>query len=114
MNEKIKELRTTLNLSINQFALPLERSATYFKMVERNRATPNEKLVKQICEVYHVNPEYFFGEMKVEDAVEVKSNEEKNREIGRRVKEIRTEKGMTLVKRKRKIVSTFSNCLHLG
>ena len=95
----IKELRKELKLSLNKFADPLEISSGYIKRVEDGRSIPSQKVIDSICAIYHVNPKYFQGKLSLEAAVEKpKSKEEINAEIGLRVKEIRQERGMMLVK----------------
>lgn len=95
----MKELRNKLNLSLNKFAAPLEISSGYIKRVEDGRTIPSQRVLDSICISYNVNPLYFQGKLSLEATVKKsKTKEEINAEIGVRLKEIRQEREMTLVK----------------
>ena len=45
---------------------------------------------------FHVNPAFFTGEMDIDEAVKVVSLEEEMKQVGKRLKQARLEKGLTL------------------
>ena len=95
MNEKIKELRKLLNLSLVAFSKPLGCSPTHIKRMEVGTVIPGEEFISKLCEVYHISPAYFDGTVSIEE-LDIKDQEEENKEIGKRLKQARKEKGMTL------------------
>ena len=95
MNEKIKELRKLLNLSLVSFSKPLGCSPTHIKRMEVGTVIPDEEFISKMCEVYHISPAYFDGSVSIEE-LNIKDKEEEKKEIGKRLKQARKEKGMTL------------------
>ena len=95
MNEKIKELRKLLNLSLVAFSKPLGCSPTHIKRMEVGTVIPDEEFISKMCEVYHISPAYFDGTVSIEE-LDIKDQEEEKKEIGKRLKQARKEKGMTL------------------
>ena len=95
MNEKIKELRKLLNLSLVAFSKPLGCSPTHIKRMEVGTVIPGEEFISKLCEVYHISPAYFDGTVSIEE-LDIKDKEEEKKEIGKRLKQARKEKGMTL------------------
>ena len=95
MNEKIKELRKLLNLSLVAFSKPLGCSPTHIKRMEVGTVIPDEEFIGKLCEVYHISPAYFDGSVSIEE-LNIKDKEEEKKEIGKRLKQARKEKGMTL------------------
>ena len=95
MNEKIKELRKLLNLSLVSFSKPLGCSPTHIKRMEVGTVIPDEEFISKLCEVYHISPAYFDGTVSIEE-LDIKDKEEEKKEIGKRLKQARKEKGMTL------------------
>ena len=95
MNEKIKELRKLLNLSLVAFSKPLGCSPTHIKRMEVGTVIPDEEFIGKLCEVYHISPAYFEGKVSIEE-LDIKDQEEEKKEIGKRLKQARKEKGMTL------------------
>ena len=95
MNEKIKELRKLLNLSLVAFSKPLGCSPTHIKRMEVGTVIPDEEFISKLCEVYHISPAYFDGTVSIEE-LDIKDKEEEKKEIGKRLKQARKEKGMTL------------------
>ena len=95
MNEKIKELRKLLNLSLVAFSKPLGCSPTHIKRMEVGTVIPGEEFISKLCEVYHISPAYFDGTVSIEE-LNIKDKEEEKKEIGKRLKQARKEKGMTL------------------
>ena len=95
MNEKIKELRKLLNLSLVAFSKPLGCSPTHIKRMEVGTVIPDEEFISKMCEVYHISPAYFEGKLSIEE-LNIKDKEEEKKEIGKRLKQARKEKGMTL------------------
>ena len=94
--EKIADLRKMLGLSLAAFAKPLGCSPTHIKRMEVGTVTPDEEFINKVCEVYHVNPEYFTGSMDINMAVAAPSVSEQKILVGQRLKQARLEKGKTL------------------
>lgn len=89
MKDKIGQLRHNLNLSLVAFSKPLGCSPTQIKRMEIGTVIPSEDILERICDRFKVDRRYFTGELKLEDAVQIKSKEEKCIEIGKRLREIR-------------------------
>lgn len=66
------------------------------RRIEIGEVVVNEELIRKICSTYHVNPAYFEGTVDIGEAVRVVDQEEKKKEVGKRVKQVRLENGMTL------------------
>ena len=96
MNKKIVELRNKLGLSRVAFAKDLDSSATQMKRMEIGTVIPDDEFLQKICSTYHVNPAYFEGTLEVDEAVKVVSMEEEMKQVGKRLKQARSEKGLTL------------------
>lgn len=96
MNKKIVELRNKLGVSRVAFAKDLGSSATQMKRIEIGTVIPDDEFIQKICSTYHVNPAYFTGEVDIDDAVSVVRPEEKKKQVGKRLKKMRIEKGLTL------------------
>ena len=78
-------LKTDIVITLKQNKkrfLPLHNS--YFSQVLCGRPT------------FHVNPAFFTGEMDIDEAVKVVSLEEEMKQVGKRLKQARLEKGLTL------------------
>lgn len=56
MNDRIKQLRTTLGLSREAFGESLGGSGSVIKNLEYEKTTPKPAFVKLICQTYNVNP----------------------------------------------------------
>ena len=66
------------------------------KRFETGVSVPKEKLINTICEKYHVNPVYFTGEIRIDEAItETAKDDRKN--AGKRLKQIRLEMDMSLM-----------------
>ena len=96
MNKKIVELRNKLGLSRVAFAKDLGSSATQMKRMEIGTVIPDDEFLQKICSTFHVNPGYFEGTVEVDEAVKVVSMEEEMKQVGKRLKQARSEKGLTL------------------
>ena len=96
MNKKIVELRNKLGVSRVTFAKDLGSSATQMKRMEIGTVIPDDEFIQKVCSTYHVNPAYFTGEVDIDDAVSVVRPEEKKKQVGKRLKKMRIEKGLTL------------------
>lgn len=58
MNRRIKIIREALHLSQREFGEPLGVSRDVISNLEYGRVQPKERLIKQICNLYHVNPHW--------------------------------------------------------
>lgn len=92
----IMKLRQYLNLSLAAFGEPLGYSGTHISRFEKNVTKPSQEIVDKICRVYNVNPKYFNGEIKLEDAVKPVSREEHNRLVGERIEAVRVKRNMSI------------------
>ena len=96
MNKKIVELKNKLGLSRASFARALDISPSQMARIEAGKVVLSDEFLKEICSTYHVNPAYFTGEVDIDDAVSVVRPEEKKKQVGKRLKKMRIEKGLTL------------------
>lgn len=55
MNERIKEIRKTLNLSQKEFGEKIGVSDTAISKLEKGERNPSEQTIKSICREYNVN-----------------------------------------------------------
>ena len=96
MNKKIVELRNKLGLSRASFAKALDISPSQMARIEAGKVVLSDEFLKKICSTFHVNPAFFTGEMDIDEAVKVVSPEEEMKQVGKRLKQARLEKGLTL------------------
>lgn len=94
MGEKIRGLRAYLGLSLKAFGEAIGFSGNHISRFEKNVAVPDERVIQKICDVFHVDPSYFTGEMSVEQAVQ--KVEVDTAGAGQRLKTARVEKGLTM------------------
>ena len=73
MKDKIAQLRNHLNLSLVAFSKPLGCSPTQIRRMESGTVIPSEDILEKICDRFKVDRRYFTGEMKLEDAVQIKN-----------------------------------------
>lgn len=91
---RLVELRNKLGMSRTSFAKSIGITETHMKRFETGVAVPKEKHINTICEKYHVKPEYFTGEIGIDEAItEMPEDDRKN--AGKRLKQIRLEMNMT-------------------
>ena len=92
---RLVELRNKLGMSRTSFAKSIGITETHMKRFETGVAVPKEKHINTICEKYYVNPAYFTGEIGIDEAItEMPEDDRKN--AGKRLKQIRLERGMTI------------------
>lgn len=96
MNKKIVELRNKLGLSRATFARALAISPSQMARIEARKVVLSDEFLQKICSTFHVNPAFFTGEMDIDEAVKVVSLEEEMKQVGKRLKQARLEKGLTL------------------
>ena len=92
----IADLRKMLELSLAAFSKPLGCSPTHIKRMEVGTVTPDKEFISKVCEVYHVKPEYFEGDMDINTAVSMPTMNEQKILVGQRLKQARLEKCKTL------------------
>ena len=63
------DLRNKLGMSRTSFAKSIGITETHMKRFETGVAVPKEKHINTICEKYHVKPEYFTGEIGIDEAI---------------------------------------------
>lgn len=66
INERIRQVRTTLGLSQSKFAKEISISNGYIASIELGNRRVNERLIKLICSAYNVNESWLWegtGEM---------------------------------------------------
>ena len=96
MNKKIVELRNKLGLSRASFARALDISPSQMARIEAGKVVLSDEFLQKICSTFHVNPSFFTGEMDIDEAVKVVSQESEKQQVGKRLKQARSEKGLTL------------------
>ena len=96
MNKKIVELKDKLGLSRASFARALDISPSQMARIEAGEVVLSDEFLQKICSTFHVNPAFFTGEMDIDEAVKVVSLEEEMKQVGKRLKQARLEKGLTL------------------
>lgn len=96
MNKKIVELKDKLGLSRASFARALDISPSQMARIEAGEVVLSDEFLQKICSTFHVNPGYFEGTVEVDEAVSVVSPEEEMKQVGKRLKQARSEKGLTL------------------
>lgn len=75
MNNRIKGLRSALQLSQEDFATSLNLSRNFVWMLEKGEREPSDRTIKDICRNYNVNEEWLrsgSGEMFIEISKEKK------------------------------------------
>ena len=70
MGDRIHDLRSYLGLSLKAFGEAIGFSGNHISRFEKNVFSPDERVIQKICDVFHVDPSYFTGEMPVEQAVQ--------------------------------------------
>ena len=94
VSEKIRELRAYLGLSLKAFGEAIGFSGNHISRYEKNFFSPDERVIQKICDVFHVDPSYFTGEMPVEQAVQ--KVEVDTAGAGQRLKTARAEKRLSM------------------
>ena len=94
VSEKIRELRAYLGLSLKAFGESLGYTGMHISRFEKNVFSPDERVIQKICDVFHVDPSYFTGEMPVEQAVQ--KVEVDTAGAGQRLKTARVEKRLSM------------------
>ena len=92
---RLVELRNKLGISRTSFAKSIGITETHMRRFETGVSVPKEKLINRICEEYHVKPEYFTGEIGIEEAIIPFKNDDGREDAGKRLKQIRLEMNMT-------------------
>ena len=64
--------------------------------IEAGQVVLSDEFMQKICSTFHVNPAFFTGEMDIDEAVKVVSLEEEMKQVGKRLKQARLEKRLTL------------------
>ena len=70
VGEKIHDLRSYLGLSLKAFGEAIGYSGNHIHRIEQNAGNPSEQLLRKVCDVFHVDPDYFTAEMPVDQAVQ--------------------------------------------
>lgn len=66
MNERLKQIRKSQNLSQKQFAELLSLSQNYISYLEKGVRDLNDRVINEICKEFNINKEWFLtgkGEM---------------------------------------------------
>ncbi len=83
MNERIKNLRKSLNMTQEEFSKRIGLSRNFIAQVEIGTKTPSERTISDICREFEVNDEWLrngTGEMRIQKS--------KDEEIGEMLGEI--------------------------
>ena len=94
MGDRIHDLRSYLGLSLKAFGEAIGFSGNHISRFEKNVFSPDERVTQKICDVFHVDPSYFTGEMPVEQAVQ--KVEVDTAGAGQRLKTARVEKRLSM------------------
>ena len=94
VSNKIRDLRLYLGLSLRAFGEPIGYTGMHISRFEKNVFSPDERVIQKICDVLHVDPSYFTGEMPVEQAVQ--KVEVDTAGAGQRLKTARVEKSLSM------------------
>ena len=92
---RLVELRKKLGMARTSFAKSIGITETHMRRFETGVSVPKEKHINTICEKYHVTPAYFTGEIGIDEAI-TEMPEDDRKIAGKRLKEIRLERGMTI------------------
>ena len=95
MNKKMHELRIYLGLSLRAFGEPIGYTGMHISRFEKNVLIPDERVIQKICEVFHVEPSYFTGELSVEQAVQ-KKDVNLSSASAQRLRDARLEKNLSM------------------
>ena len=96
MNEKIHDLRLYLGLSLRAFGAPIGYTGMHISRFEKNVLIPDECVIQKICQVFHVDPSYFTGELSVEQSVHKDAEDGVKSTAGHRLSIARQEKGLSM------------------
>ena len=94
VDKKIHDLRSYLGLSLKAFGDAIDYTGTHILRIEQKAVNPSEQFIQKVCEGLHVDPEYFTGEMPVEQAVQ--KVEVDTAGAGQRLSIARQEKGLSM------------------
>lgn len=94
VGEKNHDLRSYLGLSLRDLGRAIGYSGTHILRIEQKVVHPSERVIQKICDVFHVDPDYFTDEMPVEQAVQL--TEVDTSGAGKRLKTARMEKGLSM------------------
>lgn len=70
VEKKIHDLKSYLGLSLKAFGEPIGYMGMHISRFEKGVLSPDERAIQKICQVFHVDPEYFSGDMPVDQAVQ--------------------------------------------
>ena len=94
MGDRIHDLRSYLGLSLSDLGRAIGYSGSHILRIEQKAVNPSEQFIQKVCEGLHVDPEYFTGEMPVEQAVQ--KVEVDTAGAGQRLSIARQEKGLSM------------------
>ena len=94
MGDRIHDLRSYLGLSLRDLGRAIGYSGAHILRIEQKAVNPSEQFIQKVCEGLHVDPEYFTGEMSVEQAVQ--KVEVDTAGAGQRLSIARQEKGLSM------------------
>ena len=94
MGDRIHDLRSYLGLSLSDLGGAIGYTGTHILRIEQEVVHPSERVIQKICDVFHVDPSYFTGEMPVEQAVQ--KVEVDTAGAGQRLKTARADRGLSM------------------
>ena len=100
VSNKIRDLRLYLGLSLRAFGEPIGYTGMHISRFEKNVLIPDECVIQKICQVFHVDPSYFTGELSVEQSVQKVDVDTAG--AGQRLTSARLEKGLSMWELSRK------------
>ena len=100
VDKKIHDLRSYLGLSLKAFGEPIGYTGMHISRFEKGVLSPDERAIQKICQVFRVDPEYFSGDMPVDQAVQ--KVEVDTAGAGHRLSIARQEKGLSMLELSRR------------
>ena len=61
MSNKIKAVRKYFNLSQNDFAIKLGIDKSWISLIENNKRSPGNRLIRDICKIFSVNESWLIN-----------------------------------------------------
>ena len=101
VGEKIHDLRLYLGLSLKAFGDAIGYTGSHILRIEQKAVNPSEQFIQKVCEGLRVDPEYFTGEMPVDQAVQ--KVEVDTAGAGHRLSIARQEKGLSMWELSRRV-----------
>ena len=91
MKDRIKKIREHFGLTRTQFAQRINKSPTHVSLVENGKKNYSDETIDKICSLFSVSKEWLLtGDGEMTPLPEINKED-----IGRRIREVRIDKGLT-------------------